>query len=74
MSTLSIVLFAIIIYLISVFSCYFLNKKLYKLRDLEPNVFAWICPIINTFCVLILLVILIGNYGILSKDYWEDKW
>ena len=74
MSTLSIVLFATIIYLISVFACYFLNKKLYNLIDLDPTVFAWICPIINTFSVLILLVLLIGNYGIFSKDYWEDKW
>lgn len=74
MSTLSIVLFVTIIYLISVFACYFLNKKLYNLINLDPSVFAWTCPIINTICVLILIVILIGNYGIFSKDYWKNKW
>lgn len=74
MTTLSIVLILAIIYLSSVFSCYFLNKKLYELEDLSPNVFAWICPVINTLCVFILIIILIGNFGIFSRDYWERKW
>jgi hypothetical protein len=74
MSTLLIVLCGAIIYLISAFLSYYLNKKIYKRKGLDPIVFAWLLPVMNTFSVIIFLILFLIYCKFFSSDYWKKKW
>lgn len=73
------IIIIISIYLISLFSCYYLNKLLCKIDSGYPIMtVCWITPILNTFVVFLLTILVITNenvnLGIFSSEYWKNKW
>ncbi len=67
------------IYLISLFSSCYLNKWLFKIDSDYPIMpILWIIPIINTFTIFALILLILvsenTNLGVFSREYWENKW
>jgi len=68
------ILFAIIVYGLSVVGCYYLEYLEWKDRKVSPAPLLWVVPFINTLGCIIMLTARASRLGPCTVEYWIDKW